>query len=229
MHDTALANSRLFFSCYTKHIAAARPKVLEIGSQDVNGTLRSIVPQGFEYVGADMVAGRGVDVVLEDPYVLPFASGSFDAVVSISCFEHSEMFWLAFLEILRVLKPEGIFYLNAPSNGAFHRYPVDCWRFYPDSGRALVRWARRNGINAALLESYTSHQVADIWNDFVAVFVKDEAHATRFPERIIHKFRDFNNATTAESEEIVKFSVMSEDRKKLSVIAQIIANQLKVQ
>jgi SAM-dependent methyltransferase len=229
MHDTALANSRHFFSCYTRHIAAARPKVLEIGSQDVNGALRSIVPEHFDYIGADMVAGKGVDVVLDDPYVLPFDSGSFDVVVSISCFEHSEMFWLAFLEIMRVLKPDGLFYLNAPSNGAFHRYPVDCWRFYPDSGRALVRWARRNGINAALLECYTSHQVADIWNDLVAVFVKDESQAARFPERIVHKIRDFNNATTAESEEFLKFSVHSEDRKKLTVISQIISNQLKIQ
>ena len=30
-----------------------------------------------------------------------------------------------------------LFYLNAPSNGEFHRYPVDCWRFYPDAGGAL--------------------------------------------------------------------------------------------
>jgi SAM-dependent methyltransferase len=229
MHDTALANSRLFFNCYTKHIDLARPKVIEIGSQDVNGALRSIVPEAFEYIGVDMVAGKGVDVVLDDPYVLPFPTASIDVVVSISCFEHSEMFWLAFLEIMRVLKPAGLFYLNAPSNGAFHRHPVDCWRFYPDSGRALVHWARRNGMNPALLECYTSHQVADIWNDLVAVFLKDAAHAVQYPERIIHKFRDFNNATTLESGEFLKFSVFPEDRKKLNVIAQIIANQLKVQ
>jgi hypothetical protein len=130
---------------------------------------------------------------------------------------------------MRVLKPEGLFYLNVPSNGAFHRYPVDCWRFYPDSGRALVRWAQRNAFNPALLECYTSHQVADIWNDFVAVFVKDEKHARQFPERIVHTIRDFNNATTLESAEFLKFSTFSEDRQKLNVISQIISNKLKVQ
>ncbi|MGA2776357.1 MAG: class I SAM-dependent methyltransferase [Steroidobacteraceae bacterium] len=229
MHDTALTNARHFFNCYAKHISAGRPKLLEIGSQDVNGAMRGIVPQQFDHIGADMVAGNGVDVVLEDPYVLPFAGESIDVVVSTSCFEHSEMFWLAFLEIMRVLKPEGLFYLNVPSNGAFHRYPVDCWRFYPDSGRALVRWAQRNAINTALLESYTSHQVADIWNDFVAIFVKDEKHAPQFPDRVVHTIRDYNNATTLESAEILKFSTFSEDRKKLNVISQIISNKLKVQ
>ena len=46
--------------------------------------------------------------MLTDPYHLPFESNSLDVVVSSSCFEHSEMFWLLFLEIMRVLKPEGL-------------------------------------------------------------------------------------------------------------------------
>ena len=84
-------------------------------------------------------------MVLDDPYTLPFADESVDIVVSTSCLEHSEMFWLSFLEMLRVLRPTGLLYLNVSSNGNFHRYPVDCWRFYPDSGVAMVCWARRNG------------------------------------------------------------------------------------
>jgi SAM-dependent methyltransferase len=93
---------------------------------------------------ADALRGRRHDAGAErghrpaGSYKLPFADGSVDVVLSSSCFEHSEFFWLLFLEILRVLRPEGLFYLNAPSNGPFHRYPVDCWRFYPDSGNALV-------------------------------------------------------------------------------------------
>jgi hypothetical protein len=59
-----------------------------------------------------------------------------------------------FIEIQRVLKPEGLFYLNAPSNGTYHRYPVDCWRFYPDSGVALSHWGQKNGYNTQLIESF---------------------------------------------------------------------------
>ena len=42
-------------------------------------------------------------------------NNSIDIVVSISTFEHTEFFWETFLEILRVLKPNGLFFLNAPS------------------------------------------------------------------------------------------------------------------
>jgi SAM-dependent methyltransferase len=163
MHPTAISNCKSFFDAYASSFSSQpKVKVIEIGSQDVNGTLRSTIPSSFEYVGVDFVEGKNVDVVLEDPYKLPFESESADIVLSSSCFEHSEMFWLVFLEIMRVLKPKGLFYLNVPSNGWFHRHPVDCWRFYPDSGRALVSWAKRNSINAALLESYTSLQAKDV-------------------------------------------------------------------
>jgi len=167
--------------------------VIDIGAQDVNGSLREVMPAHFKYVGVDMTAGKGVDIVLDDPYSLPLESESADVVVCSSCFEHSEMFWLLFLEIMRVLKPTGLFYLNVPSNGAFHRYPVDCWRFYPDSGNALVSWARRNGMNPTLIESYTSGRDKDRFNDFVAVFLKDEKHSDLYRDRITTTFSDFDN------------------------------------
>jgi SAM-dependent methyltransferase len=124
---------------------------------------------------------------------MPFETASADVIVSSSCFEHSEMFWVLFLEILRILKPSGLFYLNVPSNGAFHRYPVDCWRFYPDSGNALVKWARLNGLRPTILESYTSNHEIENWRDYVCVFVNDEANAARYPKRIVQTFTGFTN------------------------------------
>jgi uncharacterized surface protein with fasciclin (FAS1) repeats len=120
-----------------------------------------------------------------------------------------------FLEIMRVLKPTGLFYMNVPSNGAFIRYPADCWRFYPDSGKALVAWARRNGINATLLESYTSRQDQDQWNDFVAVFLKDETHANLYQDRMLSTFDDFDNGFSSGNPYIINFSVLPEDRRKI--------------
>jgi len=168
MHPTAMLNGKMFFDVYGARMATGT--VVDVGAQDVNGSLREVCPPHLNYVGVDFVAGTGVDVVLDDPYRLPFADASVDVVVSSSCFEHAEMFWLPFLEIMRVLKSPGLFYLNAPSNGEYHRYPVDCWRFYPDSGKALTTWACRSGYDAVLLESYTCKQIGDVWNDFVAAF-----------------------------------------------------------
>ena len=224
-----MSNCKKFFDTYSKAFESQENvKVIEIGSQDVNGSLRSTAPSNFEYIGVDFVEAKGVDVVLTDPYELPFASESADIILSSSCFEHSEFFWVVFLEIMRVLKPTGVFYLNVPSNGNFHRYPVDCWRFYPDSGMALASWAKRNSINTALLESYTSSQVGDIWNDFVAVFLKDEKHVNKYTNRILYTKEDISNGIVYGNNEFVKPSDMPEDLKKMAVITQIISNQIKV-
>jgi len=190
MHPSCITNCKLFFDAYSDSFdTTQKVKVIEIGSQDVNGSLRVLAPPAFGYVGVDFIAAKGVDVVLKDPYVLPFEDDSADIMLTNSCLEHSEMFWLVFLEMMRVLKPSGLLYMNVPSNGSFHRYPVDCWRFYPDTGGALVTWARRNNINAVLLESYVSLQQDAEWNDFVGVFLKDESYLTQFPKRIVDSQR----------------------------------------
>ena len=230
MHLSAMLNCKLFFDTYGKYfLSNEEVNVIEIGSQDVNGSLRTVTPTTFKYTGVDFVEGKGVDVILNDPYKLPFESNSADIIVSSSCFEHSEMFWLVYLEIMRVLKPKGLFYLNVPSNGNFHRYPLDCWRFYPDSGKALVTWGRRNQINSSLLESYISKQMAsDQWNDFVAVYLKDEAYADLFIDRIINSNPNFQNGTSYGVEEVIKFSEKSEDHAKLAIISQIATSQVKI-
>jgi SAM-dependent methyltransferase len=229
MHPTAMSNCNQFFKTYSDHFARNKStRVIEIGSQDVNGSLRETCPPEFEYIGVDFVDGKGVDIVLEDPYVLPFESASSDIILSSSCFEHSEMFWLSFLEIMRVLKPGGLFYLNVPSNGSFHRYPVDCWRFYPDSGNALVSWAKRNGYNPTLLESYISNQYLDQWNDFVAVFLKDVSQISNYNNRIIDRFTDFKNGIKHGESQLIQPANTPEDRLKLILISQITNNQVKL-
>ncbi len=219
MHPTAMSNCKLFFDTYAaSFLAKGQARVIEIGAQDVNGSLREVAPPSFEYVGVDFVNGKGVDVVLDDPYSLPFEDCSIDIVLSSSCFEHSEMFWIVFLEILRVLKPNGLFYLNAPSNGNFHRHPVDCWRFFPDSGRALVTWAKRNSINVALLESFVRNQRDAVWNDLVAVFLKDDQFMADFPLRMQDSITDFQNGLVYGSDEFRAYSEFPEDQLKLRAL-----------
>jgi SAM-dependent methyltransferase len=233
MHETAMMNGKRFFACYGKLVPAGEKKiVIDIGSQDINGSLREVAPKDFKFVGVDVESGKGVDVVLDDPYTLPFESDSVDIVTCSSCFEHSEMFWLLFLEIIRVLKPTGLLYLNVPSNGDVHRYPVDCWRFYPDSGKALVVWAKRNGINSCLLESYTGLQRQG-WKDFVAVFLKDEMHADLFRERIVDSFRSFENGYSSDGQVFLNSTQVPEERRNLKLLfgyaaAEILDRRLKM-
>lgn len=209
MHPSAHRHASLFFQTYLP--LGQGLTVLDIGAQDVNGSLRPLAPAGCSYIGIDFQAGPGVDLVLQDPYRLPLPNASADAVVSSSCFEHIEMFWLMFNEVLRVLQPGGLFYLNAPSNGDYHRYPVDCWRFYPDAGEALVRWGVRSGYQPALLESFTGYQERDVWNDFVAVFVKSADHVARHPHRMLDRLERFMNGRRHGDDRILNPQDSSED------------------
>ena len=201
MHDTAMMYGKLFFQTYS--VDTADLVIVDIGSQDVNGSLRSVAPRASSYIGIDFTKGKGVGIILSDPYTFPLKSESADIIVSSSCFEHSEFFWLVFNEMLRVLKPSGLIYINAPSNGEYHRYPVDCWRFYTDGGIALQNWGNRSGYDCALLESFIGIKSKDFWHDFVAVFVKNLNHVLKYPNRIQDNTPDFTNGRLLNSEHVV--------------------------
>jgi glycosyltransferase involved in cell wall biosynthesis/SAM-dependent methyltransferase len=217
MHESAMYHGRLFFETYCPREAAAEFSIVEIGSQNVNGSLREVCPAGLKYTGLDFVEGNGVDLVISDPYKLPLQDASTDILVSSSCFEHSEFFWLVFLEAMRVLKPGGVFYLNVPSNGFFHQWPVDCWRFYPDSGHALVAWGKRNGMEPVLLESFIGrHSAGPVsaggkWNDFVAVFLKDRNYLGKYPTRMVDGLPEFSNGYSINAEGILRHTARSPD------------------
>jgi SAM-dependent methyltransferase len=210
MHDTAMHYGEAFFKTYLKNTKDIT--IIDIGSQDVNGSLRSVAPPNNKYIGLDFVEANGVDVLITDPYSLPFENESVDVIVSSSCFEHSEFFWLLFNEALRILKPAGLLYINVPSNGEFHRFPVDCWRFYPDSGVALQNWGKRSGYDCALLESFVGVRKNDIWNDFIAVFLKDEKNVLQHTNRIQNDLTTFTNGRLYNSEIIVNHIPPSQDQ-----------------
>lgn len=213
MHDTAYESGRHFFECYWRPDFTM---ILDIGAYDVNGTLRDFCPPGARYVGVDLEAGPSVDVVRKDPHdPLPFDDATFDAIVSSSCFEHDQMFWLSFLEMRRVLKPDGYIYLNAPSTGAYHTFPYDNWRFYPDAGLALAAWARRSGYpDTQLIESLTLRQregaqTESSWNDFVAVFGGRESVR---PDRMLSDIHgDAFNIRRGEGAEVANRNAMPQN------------------
>ena len=142
MHKSALKNVLMFYEKYCKNDPLLEGKsVLDVGSLDIQGfNMRPIFidPSRWnpadggvpvkEYIGLDQDSGRNVDVV-GSAHEMPFSDESFDIIISSSCFEHDDMFWVTFLEICRVLKKDGLIYIQAPSTGPYHGYPTDCWRF----------------------------------------------------------------------------------------------------
>lgn len=97
MHETAFENAQKFVQKYN----ARHKKVLDVGSYDVNGTLK---PLFANYTGMDIEAGKNVDVISELGQPFPFKDKSFDVVVSSSCLEHDPAFWVTVKEMMRVSK-----------------------------------------------------------------------------------------------------------------------------
>jgi len=211
MHDGAMQFAKQFFDLYVQN--DNNTKIIDVGAQDVNGSLRAVAPKNCQYVGVDFVPGNGVDIVLEDPYSLPFEGNSFDVCVCSSCFEHSEFFWLLFNELLRILKPAGLLYINVPSNGAFHRFPVDCWRFYPDSGIALQNWGRRSGYDVILAESFIGPKQKEGWKDFVGIFVKSGKFIGDYKRRVCENTTVYNAFSVGE-QGVRDHTELSEPKKR---------------
>ena len=144
MHQSSLDKMLSFRERYLGHRKNDPLLILDLGSLDVNGSYRRYFEVfSWTYQGMDMTAGKNVDIVLQSPYNWrAIKSNSVDVLISGQAFEHIEFFWITMLEIARVLKPGGLCCIIAPAGGGEHKYPVDCWRFYPDGLSALGRFVR---------------------------------------------------------------------------------------
>jgi len=91
-----------------------------------------------QYVGTDVVERLNVDVVMPEPYTLPFSDDSFQMIVTGQVIEHIPYPWISMMELGRILAPGGVIICTAPSRGHVHNPPYDAWRYYPDSYRALA-------------------------------------------------------------------------------------------
>jgi SAM-dependent methyltransferase len=91
-------------------------RILEIGSYDVNGTVRQLFAGSQEYVGVDLTPGPGVDRVgygheVDDP------EDSYDVAISGECFEHDPEWRRTFETMVRVTRPGGLVAFTCASRG----------------------------------------------------------------------------------------------------------------
>ncbi|HMM19438.1 MAG TPA: methyltransferase domain-containing protein [Selenomonadales bacterium] len=171
MHISSLAKMDYFVKKYLAQYADKALKILDIGSQDVNGTYKPVFENDhWEYIGCDMVSGKNVDILLKNAYDwCEIESASLDIVITGQTFEHIEYPWITIFEIARVLKPEGICCIIAPSSGPEHKYPVDCWRIYPDGFKALAKFACLEVIEAFVDLDGKYLDDSDVWHDSVLI------------------------------------------------------------
>lgn len=111
-------------------------RVLEIGSLvDITGSSRPYVQSlnPSEYIGIDVNAGEGVDIVCTVEDALDkFGKEIFDIVISTEVLEHVLDWRKAISNIKNLCKQAGVILITTRSIGfIYHPYPYDFWRFQP--------------------------------------------------------------------------------------------------
>jgi SAM-dependent methyltransferase len=91
-------------------------RILEIGSYDVNGSIRKVFGPAGDYIGVDLTEGPGVDLV-GFGHELQHPDGSFDLVLSGECFEHDPHWRDTFVNMVRLTRPGGLVAFTCASHG----------------------------------------------------------------------------------------------------------------
>jgi SAM-dependent methyltransferase len=175
--------------------------VLDFGSFINEGQTRSLrellTGHTVTITGVDIQAGRNVDIQMTEPYTIPVASRSQDVVLAGQVFEHIPFPFASMLEVARVLRPGGYFFMTVPSRG-HHHSTYDCWRYYPDGMRAFAAYAELELLQAvtdwppAQEGTKARHDYAAIdlthsyWGDTSAVFRKPKWKPS--PRRVINRY-----------------------------------------
>lgn len=141
--------------------------VLEIGSLDINGSIRSIFNNCL-YIGIDVGPGKNVDVVCEgQKYNGP--DRMFDTVVSCECFEHNPYWFETFMNMYRMCKFGGLIIFTCATTGRWEHGTTRAspefspltvakgWDYY----RNLTEQDFRSGLNLNHLFKYHEFQTPE--------------------------------------------------------------------
>ncbi|MGO8870964.1 MAG: class I SAM-dependent methyltransferase, partial [Acidimicrobiales bacterium] len=134
----------------------------------------------YSFTGLDIAEGPNVDLVPQDVFSWKeIPSQSYDVVISGQALEHNPYFWITLAEVARVLVQGGLAAIVAPGGGAVHRYPFDCWRFYPDAWPAACAFVGLELIEHAMEDRPPDQRMTGFaWRDNFMV-----ARAPTFTDR----------------------------------------------
>jgi hypothetical protein len=89
--------------------------VLELGSYNVNGTIRDIFNNTNNYVGLDVTGGPGVDIAYNGKDIS--INENFDLCISCECFEHNPYYLENFLKMIELGKKDAVIVFTCATIG----------------------------------------------------------------------------------------------------------------
>lgn len=118
MHAEAFA----FINRVARDITARRLRIVEIGSRDVNGSVRPIFA-GHDYTGVDAAPGPGADVVADGAAWGDEAA--YDLGLCCETLEHTAEAGAVVANLRRIVRPGGLLILTAAGEGRAPHSAVD--------------------------------------------------------------------------------------------------------
>lgn len=100
---------------------------LDIGSLDINGSNRYLFTLG-NYLGIDVALGNNVDAVSKG-HEWSASDKYYDTIISTECFEHDMFYELTLKNIVRMLKPNGMFLFTCATTGREEHGTTRCHAF----------------------------------------------------------------------------------------------------
>lgn len=192
MHLSSRLKMEAFLDTYA---ADSRGKsVLDVGARASKprkyNYRHSTDERGLVYSGLDLSPGHNVEIVPANPYIWDeIGDEQFDFVISGQAFEHNPFMWISFCEIARVLKQGGRAFIIAPSSGSVHRFPYDCWRYYPDSWAALCAVSGLE-LTESIREPDNSEVSGAGWGDSAVVATKPHFKSGEAREAFYQNLRE---------------------------------------
>ncbi len=116
-----------------KPIQVVNKRVIEVGSYDVNGSVRPFVESMHpaEYVGVDQSEGPGVDVVVNCEHLTDaMGYSAWHLVISTEMLEHVRDWRRCTEQLADAVAVGGLLLITTRSPGfPYHAYPEDHWRY----------------------------------------------------------------------------------------------------
>ena len=160
--------------------------VIEMGSLNINGTVRDFYTNPKKYVGVDLSDGPGVDLISHTENVdLP--DNSFDVSVSAECFEHNPYWLETFVNMHRIAKTFVIFTCageGRPEHGTR--------RSHPDTSPFTLDWDYYKNLSQDDFEGRLN--LAEMFSDYDFIYnPKSQDLYFWGTKRKIRKKRNANN------------------------------------
>lgn len=175
-------------------VDAGGKRVLVIGGGVLGrGTDQLLSETALEFTETDVWIGPRTEIVC-DAHDLPFADGSFDAVVAQAVLEHVADPDRCATEIRRVLVPRGYVYAETPFMQQVHLGPYDFTRFTLLGHRRLFRGfdeidaGAASGPGLALMWAYESFLLGFVTSALARGIVKAFARTTSFPFKYFDRY-----------------------------------------